>query len=556
MRAIRNLLWFLVGFLGIFVVGLSTAKAATSPRTGIDWMRVADVNNAATYSRNFAAGELPNTLKVPIEGVGGYNNIETLGNGLRMYRTMSLMSDGASGAIIRAADVGLTKSVSAVAVDAVVATAPAIAAAGRFAIRNALPLVGAGIMAWDLYEALEHGGLEWDDDAGTLVKQVHDEQSPSPGGWTYNQPDGQSDVAALRKHGFPSGSPLPADCPSPESCYNASAFLSQPCPNGQTGQREIDLVSAVPGSYSPTTQFESVTVRYEITVFCPNQQPIGPTPGSGVDRYKSTLSNSCPAGYIFNNTIPACVRDYSLPATDDDIEEAIEAAPAVALPTYVEEIAEKGDGTLQLPKTAASTLAFPDSQYDTSPTVKTTTKTNPDGSTTTTREETIQRVKPTVQGDTISNQTTTVTVTTITNTYVDNELQQQEEQDNPPPLQQPDVDDSDQPDQSECDNGGCDFTDSAFPAIPELYHQKYPDGIAGVWAAKSAELQATAFIEGITSMFPNFSGGACPSFSLDLNFGKPGNFGSFNVDIQCWVLQICGLIILATACFTAWWIIF
>lgn len=101
------------------------------------------------------------------------------------------------------------------------------------------------------------------------------------------------------------------------------------------------------------------------------------------------------------------------------------------------------------------------------------------------------------------------------------------------------------------------FSDTALPEVPDLYEQKYPNGLAGVWAEKSPQLMATTFVTSVKAMFPTLSdSGSCPTWIINLDFGSMGNFGSGDVAPPCWLWGVVSLIFLTTACFTAWRIIF
>jgi hypothetical protein len=107
-----------------------------------------------------------------------------------------------------------------------------------------------------------------------------------------------------------------------------------------------------------------------------------------------------------------------------------------------------------------------------------------------------------------------------------------------------------------CEGGGGPVSPGKLPDHGKLYTPKYPGGIAGVWQSSGPNIGSTAFGQGLSNMFPSFGPGQCPSWSFDLNFGSGMNLGSFPLAPPCWVFHACGLIILATAAFTARKIIF
>ena len=101
------------------------------------------------------------------------------------------------------------------------------------------------------------------------------------------------------------------------------------------------------------------------------------------------------------------------------------------------------------------------------------------------------------------------------------------------------------------------FSDTALPEVPDLYEQKYPNGLAGVWAEKGPQLMASTFVASVQGMFPTLSGsGSCPVWAINLNFGAMGDFGTGDISPPCWIWGVIALIFLTTACFTAWRIIF
>lgn len=68
------------------------------------------------------------------------------------------------------------------------------------------------------------------------------------------------------------------------------------------------------------------------------------------------------------------------------------------------------------------------------------------------------------------------------------------------------------------------------PAVPDLYGQKYPDGLAGVWSTKKAALLATSVGSLTSTLMPSVpNGGSAPVWMLPLSFGNGWEFGSFDV---------------------------
>lgn len=87
-----------------------------------------------------------------------------------------------------------------------------------------------------------------------------------------------------------------------------------------------------------------------------------------------------------------------------------------------------------------------------------------------------------------------------------------------------------------------------------FYTSKYPDGISEIWTRHQPGLMATPMMTAIQDFIPNIGGGSCPNFTMTFNLGI-ANFGSHQIDIDCNLLIIIGNIILLTAAFGAYKII-
>lgn len=99
-------------------------------------------------------------------------------------------------------------------------------------------------------------------------------------------------------------------------------------------------------------------------------------------------------------------------------------------------------------------------------------------------------------------------------------------------------------------------SDPALPAVPVLYTPVYPDGLAGVWAAKKAELTATPLMSTVSSLMPaGFGGGTCPHWALALDIG-PWNYGSYDVAPPCWLWDVAKAIVIISALMLARSLIF
>lgn len=95
-----------------------------------------------------------------------------------------------------------------------------------------------------------------------------------------------------------------------------------------------------------------------------------------------------------------------------------------------------------------------------------------------------------------------------------------------------------------------------LPAIPKLYTPVYPNGLKGVWNSHSATLQNTAVFKAIAKFVPNWGGGTCPSFQLNLSLASYANYGNQDLSIPCTVWDIVGVLVMLSALFSARRIIF
>lgn len=72
--------------------------------------------------------------------------------------------------------------------------------------------------------------------------------------------------------------------------------------------------------------------------------------------------------------------------------------------------------------------------------------------------------------------------------------------------------------------------------LPELYKPKYPDGPSSVWDARMGDLKKTPIMGLARGLMPNISdGGSPPSWPIDLNFGRIGDFGTFDLAPPVWL---------------------
>ncbi len=163
---------------------------------------------------------------------------------------------------------------------------------------------------------------------------------------------------------------------------------------------------------------------------------------------------------------------------------------------------------------------------DTDPGTKTTTKT--------------ETKNATYSGPNVTTSTTTTTVTNITNnvtnitiTETTTETKENDKEQEDPPV------------------------DTPLGDIPELYKQKYPDGIAGVLNTKFDELKGTPLFRLPTLLMPSLpSSGSCPSWQLDLNLASWADMGTQTVQAPCWVWDFGKVVVIISALLLARRLIF
>lgn len=93
--------------------------------------------------------------------------------------------------------------------------------------------------------------------------------------------------------------------------------------------------------------------------------------------------------------------------------------------------------------------------------------------------------------------------------------------------------------------------DPEMPTVPELYKQKYKDGLKGVWDAKKQAFMNTEFIQSIKSLAPEgLDSGTCPQWSLGFDMGV-ANYGEQSLPFPCWLAPFLKAVMMLTAAFTA-----
>ncbi|WP_454742786.1 hypothetical protein [Cupriavidus necator] len=292
--------------------------------------------------------------------------------------------------------------------------------------------------------------------------------------------------------------------------------------------REASLSS----SYKPMTH--QMVPQPNGTVACHTYANSGILIGNDSATKLSTCADgSAPV----NGTCPVA----GLPATDGQIQQAIvdglTSTPARA-PDVLKNIYDQG-GWVPLDAADQAGWNITTPTVEGKPQVTTTTSTGADGSTLTTTKTTTPKATVSSSGDNVTNNTLTYNITNITTTVTRN--------------QAGDIVSSETTTE---DKDSEVFQDAAMPEQPNLYTQKFPDGLAGVWRDNKPDVKATEFYQGVASMFPSFGGGQCPAWTTSFNLGAAGNFGNGSFTVPCWIFQALGLVILATAAFTARKIIF
>lgn len=525
----RNVLAFLWGFALISLVGIATADAAYNPTSTWTPDSTAGSNGWGGYRRN-----IPNATTVTgqyakeigLHGLHGYNNIGT--------PTSTTVPLSRSAKLPIGTDKGLKNPWDMPVSDKVHVPKSAVSRGVGKAFGVLVPLLGTALLAYDVYKALDDDGIYYDPESQKLVKDGTVTTAP---------------IIKLEKFNHSGTSGL--------------IYTGSPPPNGTLFSGDDALKGALV-SWAPT----GATCVVAGDTGLPNGTWREPTKSRGGDDWiywrTQCITNSnnsagfaeiaaferptCPDGYSLQGSV--CAKNAKIPQTEDQLTAAVQNDPITDYPAMIDEL-KQHEQSIVVEDGAQAELQGPTAPYETEHRTTTTTSTNPDGSTSTRTREDWQTVTPQTVGNSVGDQYITYN---ITNNYrITNEnnevIESQEQELNPPPVQETD----EQPEEPPQDYS---FSDSSFPALPELYEQKYPDGLQGVWNAKWPQIQQTAFLQGISSMFPDFGGGTCPAFSINLNIMPRAMYGTQTFDLPCWILQAVGLILLTTACFTARSIIF
>jgi len=148
--------------------------------------------------------------------------------------------------------------------------------------------------------------------------------------------------------------------------------------------------------------------------------------------------------------------------------------------------------------------------------------------TTETKTQNLSYDKNTVTSNTVTNTTTNIT-NNVTN-------------------QTTNINNSNKTETTSQDPPKADFaTDTPLGDLPKLYERKYPDGLSGIWDLKSQQLKQTQIVSFANQLLPQFNGGSCPSWTIDLELASWANFGVQNVSPDCAVWDWARIIILVSA---------
>lgn len=166
---------------------------------------------------------------------------------------------------------------------------------------------------------------------------------------------------------------------------------------------------------------------------------------------------------------------------------------------------------------------------------ETTTQTTPQGTTTTTKTTTHN----VTYNNNVVNITTNIT-TTVTNpdgTQTTTQEQKQGPQDGR---------------EQEEKQYTLDYSKPQGLEVPDFYEQQYPDGFAGEWDRFRDRVSASSlasFIGSLTNGIPG--GGECPSWSVGVNMGAMGNFGTHTIAPPCIIWPFIKAVMILSALFVA-----
>lgn len=100
-------------------------------------------------------------------------------------------------------------------------------------------------------------------------------------------------------------------------------------------------------------------------------------------------------------------------------------------------------------------------------------------------------------------------------------------------------------------------TDTPFSDLPELYKQKYPDGLIGVLRTQTAAMKATPLFQLPMQLMGDLpQTGQCPSWQLNLSLASWASYGTYNVGADCAIWDFAGWVIVISAFILARQLIF
>lgn len=231
----------------------------------------------------------------------------------------------------------------------------------------------------------------------------------------------------------------------------------------------------------------------------------------------------------------AGVDEPRRPVSDAELEDAI----------YVELVARGMGSELARRLVEAGYKPTPDGHEANGPTsvpgeTTTSSTTGPSGTTTTT-STTVHNLTYNTNNTTNTTTVTVTNVTTHTTTAPDGTTTTTTETTTPSEGQP-----ADEPQYT------LDYQGSAMPEIPDFYAQQYPDGFAGEWDKFKDKVGASplaGFLTGLSSGLPG--GGTCPEWSVSLNFGHMGNFGTHVIAPPCAIWPFIKAVMILSALFVA-----
>lgn len=257
--------------------------------------------------------------------------------------------------------------------------------------------------------------------------------------------------------------------------------------------------------------------------------------------------NSCTSPAYYDSTAAACVTTGLFPITDSDlssldpwlnnqtaewlsglIREQCNGSPNPS--ACFDDMRDFSQDTLTGPATAAGPS-----------TTRTTSTSNPDGTTSTTTQNTTTNYTFNYGSNYFDTSTTTTTTTSKDGLPVSTETQQDTTTPTDTPEPEP------EPDYS--------FSDSPMPDVPSFYTQKYPDGLSGVWNDAKSGFEQSDFMTFLHSFVPSFSG-TCPTWSMSFSIGRMVSLGSHEFANLCYVFDFIKVIMLLGAVFLSRALIF